>query len=191
MWIAASALTAFAAWSALRSVPRANTEQALLLPGRFPIAAADWLAGRALPPRILNPYRWGGYLAWKLAPRYQVSIDSRGDLHGAVRLAEDELLYRMPPGGEAAVEQLVARDDPDVVVWFLLTIDFGPLQVHPFARWLLARPEEWRLVFVDPADRSDPQRPWATTAVFLRVHPRNAAVLATTPAAPLPRGLPR
>jgi hypothetical protein len=119
-----------------------------------------------------------------------VWIDSRGDLYGPERLREDELLYRMPPGSEPAVESLLARHDADVIVWYFLTIDFGPLQVHPFTRWLLTRPD-WRLVFYDRQDPDRPRAPWATTAIFVRVHERNAALLQRLPAVVPPPGLPR
>jgi hypothetical protein len=188
-WIAAGVLAAFAFWQAWRAWPRDASPQARLLPGRFPVAAAAWIAAHDLPVRLLNPYRWGGYLEWTLWPQHEVWIDSRGDLYGAARLREDELLYRMPPGSDAVVSALLERDQPDVIVWYLLTLDFGSLQMHPFTRWLLARPD-WRLVYWDAVDPRRPHDPAATTAVFLRVAPRNAAWLARLPPAGLPSGLP-
>jgi hypothetical protein len=189
-WVAAAVVTLFILWQVGRGWRRDSRSAAQILPGRFPTAAATWLAARPLPPRLLNPYRWGGYLAWALTPRYKVWIDSRGDLYGAERLQEDELLYRMPSGSEAAVRALLQRDAPDVIVWYLLTLDFGSLQVHPFTRWLLTR-DDWRLVYWDPPDPARPRAPAATTAVFLRVAPENAALLAQLPAVQLPAGLPR
>ena len=189
-WLAGVTLAGFALWSAAATFPRDGSPRARLLPGRFPEAGAAWLASRELPPRLVNPYRWGGFLAYRLGPRYRVSIDSRGDLYGPELLREDELLYRMPPGSQAAVESLLARWDADVIVWYFLTIDFGPLQVHPFTRWLLSR-SDWRLVFYDRADPDRPRSPWATTAIFLRVHERNAAELGRLPAIAPPAGLPR
>jgi hypothetical protein len=189
-WAFASVLAAFALWQVARAMPRDGAPAARLLPGRFPVAGAAWLQHERLPARLLNPYRWGGFLAFRLFPGSQVWIDSRGDLYGAARLAEEELLYRMPAGAEPAAEQLLQRWDPDVIVWYLLTLDFGRLQVHPFTRWLLSRPD-WRLVFVDAPDPRTPQVPAGTTAVFLRVHPRNQTWLARLPAVELPAGLPR
>lgn len=189
-WAVALVLAAFAVWQAARFVPRDGTPAARLLPGRFPVAGAAWLQQQRLPPRLLNPYRWGGFLLFRLFPAAQVWIDSRGDLYGAARLAEEELLYRLPAGAEPAAEQLLQRWDPDVIAWYCLTIDFGRLQLHPFTRWLLTRPE-WRLVFVDGPDPRTPQIPAGTTAIFLRVHPRNQAWLDRLPAVPLPPGLPR
>jgi hypothetical protein len=185
-WVAAAVLAAFGLWQASRALPRAGTP--LVLPGRFPEAAVAWMADKKLPGNLINPYRWGGYLAFHLAPTYKVWIDSRGDLYGAERLREDEMLYRMRPGSEAAVAQVLERWDANVVVWFLATADFGRTQVHPFTQWLLRRPD-WRLVFVDaPVHGASAETPRFTTAVFLREHARNAAWLDALPVVRLPAG---
>ena len=63
-------------------------------------------------------------------------------------------------------DHLLDRYDANVVVWQLLTLDFGPLQVHPFTEFLL-RSGEWRLVFYDGPDPRHPERPSAVSAVFL------------------------
>jgi len=49
----------------------------------YPRQAVTALAD-ALPPssRIFNSYNWGGYLIWRLYPRYRVFIDGRADLYG-------------------------------------------------------------------------------------------------------------
>jgi hypothetical protein len=165
--------------------PDANST-ALLLPGRYPVAATRWLQQNQLPQRLLNPYRWGGWLLFHLWPSYTVSIDSRGDLYGIERIRESEFLHQMPPGAEVRVPQILDRDAVDLVIWHLLSLDFGPLQVHPFADWLLQSPD-WRLVFWDRPDPRHPDHPAGTTAVFLREHPRNQAILAAHPAVRLPR----
>ncbi len=185
-WIAVSVLGLFVTWQVARAAPRDGTPAARLLPGRFPEAGARWLRDHRLPPHLLNPYRWGGFLLHRLSPPYQVWIDSRGDLYGAERLREEELLYRFRPGSVTAVQQLLAHWDPDVIVWYFFTIDFGAMQVHPFTRWLLHNPE-WRLVFVDPPEYAG--APSGTTAIFLRVQPRNARWLSELPAVQLPPNL--
>jgi len=188
-WVAMIAMVGFGLWEVQRAWPRPARPSDRVLAGRFPIAAAEWIARESLPSRLLNPYRWGGYLAFRLHPHQSVWIDSRGDLYGAERLREDEILHRFAPALAAAAERLIARDDPDVIVWPLLSLDFGALRVHPFTRWIEQR-SDWRLVFFDGPDPARPRAPWATTAVFLRVHPRNAPWLARLPAVSLPAGLP-
>lgn len=174
---------------AVRALPRERGVLERVAPARFPQAAADWLRTNHLAGNLINPYRWGGHLAFHLYPDYRVWIDSRGDLYGVERIREAEILHRMPAGAERFVSTLLERYDANVIVWHLLTIDFGPLQVHPFADWLLRSPD-WRLVFFDRATPGRPDRPSATTGVFLREHPRNAALLERYPPARTPR-LPR
>jgi hypothetical protein len=49
---------------------------------RFPLRASAFLDQQNLPAPILNSYDFGGYLIWKLYPRYHVYIDGRADLYG-------------------------------------------------------------------------------------------------------------
>lgn len=49
---------------------------------RFPARAAAFLDRQQLPPPIFNSYDFGGYLIWRLYPRYRVWIDGRTDLYG-------------------------------------------------------------------------------------------------------------
>ncbi len=174
----------------LTLLPRDPSPEARLLPGRYPEAAVTWLQANRIPGPLINPYRWGGYLAFALYPETKVWIDSRGDLYGRERLREYEILHRAPPGSDAALAAVLARYDANVIVWPLLTLDFGPLQVHPFTEYLL-RSRAWRLVFYDRADAEHPQRPSAVSAVFLREHARNAALLARYAPVRLPPALPR
>lgn len=169
----------------LPQAPRRGDPESRLLPGRYPEAAAAWLKQHPLPGNLINPYPWGGYLEFMLYPEYKVWIDSRGDLYGPERLREVELLHWMPPGSEDAVRGLLERYDANVIVWHLLTLDYGELQVHPFAAFLL-REKHWRLVFYDRADRRQPQRPAGVSAIFLREAPSNAALLSQFPPVRLP-----
>lgn len=43
----------------------------------FPAAAADFLVTQPWPDRLYNDYGWGGYLIWRLYPRYRVFLDGR------------------------------------------------------------------------------------------------------------------
>ena len=48
-----------------------------------------------LPAPILNSYDFGGYLIWKLYPRYTVYIDGRADLYGDAFLENFIHLYQV------------------------------------------------------------------------------------------------
>lgn len=60
---------------------------------KFPAAAVSFLAKAGLPSPILNHYNWGGYLIWKLFPRYRVFIDGRADLYGDKMMDEFAAVY--------------------------------------------------------------------------------------------------
>jgi len=49
---------------------------------RFPRDAATYVEEHHLPGPIFNSYDNGGYLLWRLYPRYRVYIDGRTDLYG-------------------------------------------------------------------------------------------------------------
>jgi hypothetical protein len=48
----------------------------------FPYSAVEFMTSSNIPQPIYNEYHWGGYLIWKLYPRYRVFIDGRADVYG-------------------------------------------------------------------------------------------------------------
>lgn len=66
----------FLAAAGLRPTALFNPMQSLEGP-MFPAAAVNFLAAQNYEPRLFHPYGFGGYLAWRLHPRYQVAIDGR------------------------------------------------------------------------------------------------------------------
>jgi len=61
--------------SVIQREPRAEAEN-------FPVRAICFLAQNDLPGPLFNHYNWGGYLIWKLYPRYEVFADGRADVYG-------------------------------------------------------------------------------------------------------------
>jgi hypothetical protein len=61
----------------------------------FPFKAAAFLAEKHLPAPLFNSYDFGGYLIWKLYPRYTVYIDGRADLYGDAFLENFIHLYQV------------------------------------------------------------------------------------------------
>lgn len=61
--------------SVIQREPRAEAEN-------FPAQAISFLAQHQLPGPLFNHYNWGGYLIWKLYPRYEVFADGRADVYG-------------------------------------------------------------------------------------------------------------
>jgi hypothetical protein len=48
----------------------------------FPAHAIVFLGNNEASQPLLNHYNWGGYMIWKLYPRYRVYIDGRADVYG-------------------------------------------------------------------------------------------------------------
>ena len=48
----------------------------------FPAHAIVFLRNNEASQPLLNHYNWGGYMIWKLYPRYRVYIDGRADVYG-------------------------------------------------------------------------------------------------------------
>lgn len=63
----------------------------------FPVAAIDYLEGEERG-NIYNLYRWGGYLIWRLYPKWQVFIDGRADVYGDAFIEEYLEVYQVRRG---------------------------------------------------------------------------------------------
>ncbi len=70
----AAALVLFAA---LFLWPRTVFKKPAMNPRLIPVKAAAFIEEASLPPNLYHPYEWGGYLAWRLYPKYGVFIDGR------------------------------------------------------------------------------------------------------------------
>jgi len=53
-------------------------------PGRFPVAAADYVDARLTEARLYNDVASGGYLIWRGYPRRRVFVDGRNEVHAAL-----------------------------------------------------------------------------------------------------------
>jgi hypothetical protein len=60
----------------------------------FPVAAVNFLEQHRLPGRIFNSYSFGGYLIWRLYPRYRVFVDGRADVYGGPLLTHFVEIYK-------------------------------------------------------------------------------------------------
>ncbi len=72
---------------------------------RLPEKAVDFLAATPLQGRLFSEYDWGGYLIWRLYPRWQVFIDGRCLVHGDKGYREWERIYLCEEGWEQAAEE--------------------------------------------------------------------------------------
>lgn len=44
---------------------------------RYPVKMAEYILSNSLPSNIFNHFNWGGYLMWRLYPKYKVFVDGR------------------------------------------------------------------------------------------------------------------
>jgi len=103
---------------------------------RFPARAASFLDTQKLPAPIFNAYDFGGYLIWRLYPRYRVYIDGRTDLYGRAFFDQFLQVYEV-------------TDDPRPV---LDRDGIRTVLVEPqsnLARFLRTQ-SNWKLVYEDP-----------------------------------------
>lgn len=103
---------------------------------RFPARAASFLDAQRLPVPLFNSYDFGGYLIWRLYPRYRVYIDGRTDLYGRPFFDQFLQVYEV----EVDPRPLLDRDGIRTVL------------VEPqsnLARFLRTQ-GSWKLVYEDP-----------------------------------------
>lgn len=118
-------------------IPKVNDEYHCVERGLFPDGACRYLAEhpRIGHGRLLNTYNWGGYLIFRLYPKYLVSIDGRADVHRAHMMRDYEELEKLSPNWRSTLAKL----DPDLILW--------PAN-KPLAVILRGDPA-WRLVYRD------------------------------------------
>jgi len=107
-----------------------------------PMPEAEFLAAHSFPQQIYNNFDSGGYLLWRLYPRYRVMLDSRSFPY----LAWFDERHNFERGEQ--MEEFLKRRPADVAV-----IDMG----HQKAWMHFLTSREWRPVFYGP-----------TAAVFLK-----------------------
>jgi len=103
---------------------------------RFPASATSFLNAQRLPARLFNSYDFGGYLIWRLYPRYQVYIDGRTDLYGHAFFENFLQVY-----------QVSADPRPTLDAHGIRTV-----LVEPSSRLagFLRTQNDWKLVYQDP-----------------------------------------
>lgn len=57
----------------------------------FPERAVDYLRQHPIPSRMLNEYKWGGYLMWEIGPEHRVFVDGRSMLYEDAGVYHDYL----------------------------------------------------------------------------------------------------
>jgi hypothetical protein len=113
---------------------------------QFPQGAAAYLKHHSLPRNVFANYPWGGYLIWKLYPRYRDFIDGRANTLFDTAVLND---YLVASGGGGGWSEVLDRRQVGTVV------------VSPGAplTQVLGENTGWKQVYAD-----------ATATVFVRRH---------------------
>lgn len=100
----------------------------------FPAHAVAYMQTHHLPPRVFNSYAWGGYVIWKLYPRYRDFIDGRANTLFDTRILSDYFgIYDASPDYERLLERYRIQDvlvSPGSPIDVLLTRDARWLEVY-------------------------------------------------------------
>lgn len=102
-----------------------------------PQAAAEYLSARSLPPHALAYQPWGGYLEWRLWPRYLVLVDGRIEVHAPSVWLD----YQRISEGRADWRESLAREGVDLMV--LHNLD------QAYLISLARASQEWHQVYQD------------------------------------------
>lgn len=121
----------FAGLHVHRTIRKLDTNEAR----DFPAAAVSFLTTRQVPTPLFNHYDWGGYLIWRLYPKYRVWVDGRTDLYGDAFLQEFLQVYWAQEGWKQRLDNAGIQSA-------LLP------PTSPLARSLLASPE-WEQMYRD------------------------------------------
>ncbi|MCK4912040.1 MAG: hypothetical protein KAR83_10380 [Thermodesulfovibrionales bacterium] len=107
-------------------------------PGIFPDKAASFIESTSAPSNLYHPYEWGGYLIWRLYPRYKTFVDGRA----LIPLSEH---FEVQNAGDRWAEILQSNKVSTVLFWPILPLG---KRVPPIV-FALARSSGWRAVYWD------------------------------------------
>jgi hypothetical protein len=117
---------------------RSYFSRGIMSPGIFPEKAASFIMRSNAPANIYHPYEWGGYLIWRLYPKYKMFIDGRALMPVAKHLN----IQNAGPGWRASLE---SHNISTVTFWPLLPYR---KRVPPII-FALAKDKAWRAVYWD------------------------------------------
>ena len=99
----------------------------------LPRGAVEEMLKRFPPGNLLNEYDWGGYLIYKLHPKWKTGVDGRADVHGDETINLHYQLFNALPGWQSLADSFKAE--------YILVRKFEPLSLA------LSKDPSWQLVF--------------------------------------------
>jgi Flp pilus assembly protein TadD len=124
---------------------------------RFPERAAAFIERENIPGQIFNSYNEGGYLAWRLGPKYLDYIDGRAIPFGPELLERNMKLMRTAPDSSEWRQECERYNINAILV--SLTTRYQALDAFPTLKQFCAG-DTWKPVYIDEV-----------SAVFLRRGP--------------------
>jgi hypothetical protein len=126
----------------------------------YPHAATEFLHKTQIKGHIFNEYDWGGYLIWKLYPRYQVFVDGRNFDDNLFQDARDIGRGSMKKiAGTYEYEALLNKYDIEFTLFPLQQKDgslfplLGRLLDNPF--WEAAYHDDRAIIFIKKGGQND------------------------------------
>lgn len=112
----------------------------LVLEELYPIEAAEFMARENLPQSVFNNINWGGYLEWRLWPKYKMFIDTRVIMTKTYSQYADVMSYNIQ--GKNMLE------DYKINTIITPAIDQYTGEIIPLVRALYKDPD-WSLIYHD------------------------------------------
>ncbi len=127
----------------------------------FPEGAAAFIERENIPGQIFNSYSEGGFIAWRLGPKYRDYIDGRGAPFGTTLVTRStDLVGSMPDSPEWQLE--VERYDINAII-----VPLGRYQaLAQFPLVQFCSSASWQPVYLDE-----------TSAVFVRRRPETKSLI--------------
>jgi tetratricopeptide (TPR) repeat protein len=123
----------------------------------YPERAAAFLLQERLPANIFHDYNLGGYLVWRLGPRYPDYLDGRAVPFGAQLFFRQRSLQQQPPDSPAWREEADRRNINTLIFSVARYAGLGGIPLLKFCS-----SSEWAPVYLDEV-----------AAIFVRNRPEN------------------
>ena len=123
----------------------------------YPERAAAFLLQERLPANIFHDYNLGGYLLWRLGPRYPDYLDGRAVPFGAQLFFQQRALQQQPPDSPAWREEADRRNINALIFSVARYAGLGSIPLLKFCR-----SSEWAPVYLDEV-----------AVIFVRNRPEN------------------
>jgi tetratricopeptide (TPR) repeat protein len=128
----------------------------------FPEGGAAFIERESMPGQIFNSYDEGGYIIWRLGPKYRDYIDGRGDPFGEELFNRNGTLHLTPPDSPEWQREAERYDINAIIVPLAR---YNALQFFPLLRQFCAS-NTWRPVYLDEV-----------SIVFLRRRPETESLV--------------